>query len=668
MLNINNINDPNNNSIKNLIIKFLLVLLFLLVLIIVPLQFYILYLIYKSLRKNSIILTNNIANINDISKEKIRNLDEINNIKNNLNISKENLENILDDYYNIEYIFLNNITNKKYYGKWSEFLYKNFDNKNGKSEFLFYKRKLSSNNLVINFNQEYENYNLFNKNNTNNSVININQGPNKNDHILNGPRIFVKPNYSNISIGCIFQLSDGNYKDRIIRGNFSFFFPINFIDMFKNKKEKLSIRNLYSSINLYEIEYYSIKNSLKYINDTMITITFENIDKNNENIISSIEINNFYFSIFISGQKNTKIYKNKLTSISIYSYILVILSIIEIILISKLYIEVINNIQIGLNLDISTILISIIYKSYVSTLNFFFSIDSDDIEISYYFGIVSILYFICYTALELRLLIMVYRARYYDLIIYNQNLFRKKICMFYLIFYGSILFSYVYIREILIKYNLFLFISFWLFQIIYSTVYRLKPSYSKKYILISSINKIFIAVYLKGNKYNFLELKPNYFKIIIIVIIVLIECIILILQKNVSTQILIPKKYRKTSFNYYRNHVDITKHISQNRDCVICLDSLIDDNNDNEDSKNNNNDFDNINVHNNNNNIFMKNKFLKKIYSKIENFVESLKNENIKKKYMITPCDHVFHTQCLEKWMELKNECPYCRQKIPSIE
>ena len=163
MLNINNINDPNNNSIKNLIIKFLLVLLFLLVLIIVPLQFYILYLIYKSLRKNSIILTNNIANINDISKEKIRNLDEINNIKNNLNISKENLENILDDYYNIEYIFLNNITNIKYYGKWSEFLYKNFDNKNGKSEFLFYKRKLSSNNLVINFNQEYENYNLFNK-------------------------------------------------------------------------------------------------------------------------------------------------------------------------------------------------------------------------------------------------------------------------------------------------------------------------------------------------------------------------------------------------------------------------------------------------------------------------------------------------------------------------
>ena len=648
MMNINNINNINNISIKNLIIKFLLVLLILLILIIVPLQFYILYLIYKSLRKNSIILTNNITNINNNSKEKIRSLNENNDIKNNLNINIENMESILKDYYNIEYMFLKNISNYKYYGKWSEFKYKNFKNINGKSEFLFYKRKLYSNNLIIDFNQEYENYNLYKKNSNNSNNFN---------------------KYSNISIGGIIQLSDGNYKDRIIRGNFTFHFPINFIDIFKNKKENsISITNLNSSIDLFEIEYYAIKSSLNYLNNTNITITFENIDNNNKNIISSIKIKNDKISIFISGQRNIKLYEKKLSSISVYSYILVILSILEIILISKLYIEVVNNIQIGLNLDITTILISIIYKSYISTLNFFFSIDSDDNEILYYFGIVSALYFICYTALELRLLIMVYRARYYDLLIYNQNLFRKKICMFYLIFYGSILFSYIYIREILIKYNLILFTSFWLFQIIYSTIYRLKPSYSKKYILISSINKIFIAVYLKGNKYNFLELKPNYFKIVIIVFIISVECIILILQKNVSTQILIPKKFRKTGFNYYRDHVDITKHISQNRDCVICLDSLIDDNiNDNDDNKN-----DNI-INNGNykkvkNNIFMKNKILKLFYFKIKQFLESLKNENVKKKYMITPCDHVFHTVCLEKWMELKNECPYCRQKIPSIE
>ena len=39
-----------------------------------------------------------------------------------------------------------------------------------------------------------------------------------------------------------------------------------------------------------------------------------------------------------------------------------------------------------------------------------------------------------------------------------------------------------------------------------------------------------------------------------------------------------------------------------------------------------------------------------------------------KKPYMITPCDHIFHTICLEKWLEFKSECPYCKQNIPPIE
>jgi hypothetical protein len=28
---------------------------------------------------------------------------------------------------------------------------------------------------------------------------------------------------------------------------------------------------------------------------------------------------------------------------------------------------------------------------------------------------------------------------------------------------------------------------------------------------------------------------------------------------------------------------------------------------------------------------------------------------------MVTPCDHVFHTDCLKEWMEQKMECPSCR-------
>jgi len=32
---------------------------------------------------------------------------------------------------------------------------------------------------------------------------------------------------------------------------------------------------------------------------------------------------------------------------------------------------------------------------------------------------------------------------------------------------------------------------------------------------------------------------------------------------------------------------------------------------------------------------------------------------------MVCPCDHVFHTPCLRRWMKQKQECPMCRAPLP---
>ena len=37
----------------------------------------------------------------------------------------------------------------------------------------------------------------------------------------------------------------------------------------------------------------------------------------------------------------------------------------------------------------------------------------------------------------------------------------------------------------------------------------------------------------------------------------------------------------------------------------------------------------------------------------------------LSKKFMQTPCNHSFHIVCLKKWMEVRMECPTCRQAIP---
>ncbi|KAG4304853.1 hypothetical protein PORY_001906 [Pneumocystis oryctolagi] len=35
--------------------------------------------------------------------------------------------------------------------------------------------------------------------------------------------------------------------------------------------------------------------------------------------------------------------------------------------------------------------------------------------------------------------------------------------------------------------------------------------------------------------------------------------------------------------------------------------------------------------------------------------------------YMVTPCKHLFHTSCLEKWMRIRLICPVCRHSLPPI-
>ena len=37
-------------------------------------------------------------------------------------------------------------------------------------------------------------------------------------------------------------------------------------------------------------------------------------------------------------------------------------------------------------------------------------------------------------------------------------------------------------------------------------------------------------------------------------------------------------------------------------------------------------------------------------------------------KIMQTPCKHRFHVCCLQDWMNIKLECPFCRQAIPVID
>lgn len=58
----------------------------------------------------------------------------------------------------------------------------------------------------------------------------------------------------------------------------------------------------------------------------------------------------------------------------------------------------------------------------------------------------------------------------------------------------------------------------------------------------------------------------------------------------------------------------------------------------------------------------------RKITQKYNDFLKFFKNSNYRMNHMLTPCKHLFHSDCLEKWIINKLECPCCRNIIPSLE
>ena len=121
------------------------------------------------------------------------------------------------------------------------------------------------------------------------------------------------------------------------------------------------------------------------------------------------------------------------------------------------------------------------------------------------------------------------------------------------------------------------------------------------------------------------------------------------IQKFFGAKFIIPKKFRKQGYDYYRKESEINEEEKEN-ECVICLDKL----------RNLVNLDDDIDENNKKGNIIYK--FIMRILERIK------KKEENKGDYMITPCHHLFHRKCLEHWLNVKNQCPYCRQQIPPIE
>ena len=293
----------------------------------------------------------------------------------------------------------------------------------------------------------------------------------------------------------------------------------------------------------------------------------------------------------------------------------------------------------------------------------------------------------------------------------------------------------------------------WLILIVHNIVTNNRYGLPLFFTFACSIERIIYPLYFRGIDNNFFMLKTSKFFILVIIIFFIISVICLLAQSIIGPRFMLPKKYQKVPYDFYKNLDELEDSFKDinNEECVICLVPILDDEksdnklyemnefnsseeSDKEDENNINNETkendsidnsketkddskNNVNINDNNNsddnNLLIndeiknnnnkkekdnsknindqkdevfnvkKNNFkipsiLKTIMIKIylilkicikENFLYFYKpsSNTYNKLYMVTPCNHIFHSECLEKWLELKKECPNCRTSLESL-
>lgn len=517
------------------------------------------------------------------------------------------------------YEFLKNITLYNYYGEWKNlYIKKNiFQEKSGDVNVGFFIRK--EDNYLLNLGQK---------------------------------------NGSNITVNLL--IKDGKYMDYFISSNFTF--SLENFSLIENINKK-SFNLIFSNISLsYAFGSYMDINKKSTLNNSFINITFykkfKKFHNKFSNRISSTDYSSISLHILSLSNNDTSkkefeveiagntygnyYYPSKILN---YSIALTVFALIEIYVTTKFLILVNENIQMALNLDIYTIFVQIMWCSLICGVNFFLSLSHDNTTNEY--AMPSMVYFGLFAIFLLRILLSAWKSRNTELMFRDLRQFRKNLFRFYLLFYCLL---FVTLISIKIWYTYFIFTFFlfagtWIFQIYYSAKQGTKPPMPYLYIFFVSLFKMLIPIYLKGYSNNIYSLRPNYFKVLIVDLTVFLEAIIVSAQKLLGPKFFIPKRFREEAFDYYKSENEISQN-DKEKECVICLE--------------------NINTNYKEEENIQKN--YKNVFEKFADYVNKWKKEKTTKSYMITPCGHIFHSRCLETWLDVKNECPYCRQKIPPLD
>ena len=461
--------------------------------------------------------------------------------------------------------------------------------------------------------------------------------------------------------------------------------------------EKIDINNIIFNTNCSNlIEKGNIfKKNTFYKLDSLISLNISQKNSSITKINGFIQINEKSDKIIInlnnSSLNPNNHYEIKIKNYTIYLSILLI----SVFIINQITIKNVKNYTSNAKaISILTLVCNLIWSSYGCFFHFYLILmENKGLK---YFCFLGALFFINFTLTDYQFLDIILKENNKHFL-NNYEIFKKRIVRFYILSYITLFIMLYFMVDFIfnIYLNLLYTIFTWLPQIIYNCYYYNRTSLPLSYIIINSLFRLFPSLYFFLYKNNFLLLPQKKIMVFINIFLIIFQISFMQIQIYKGPRFFLPKKYDLKEISLYKSKIELINKIKNlPNECSICLEPLLDiiliesQNSKNIQNIDNNNIFkENIlknkedksnskkvaikeynkelNINDNNLSILFKNIIIiiGNLFLKSFNFYTISNNVN-NKEYIITQCNHVFHSKCLEEWFERKRECPFCRNEI----
>ncbi|KAH9889041.1 hypothetical protein C8Q73DRAFT_737866 [Cubamyces lactineus] len=193
-----------------------------------------------------------------------------------------------------------------------------------------------------------------------------------------------------------------------------------------------------------------------------------------------------------------------------------------------------------------------------------------------------------------------------------------------------------------------LYSSMWLMQIYRSARRTRSSGLSTEYMVGTTLGRLYFVFYFLGCPKNILDVEPRQW-IYAVGLFMFAQVFVIMLQERLGPAFFLPRRLSPTQTYDYHPPMPLPDPEAPDQslgDCAICMDAILVDpslrrRSKSSDSKE------------------------RPALGRAGGILEKV--GGAKKTYSLAPCHHLFHTECLERWLAIKNICPQCRRPLPPL-